>query len=78
MTRGEAQTLVNRYVRLVHAGPDYVQEHDLEGVVVEVTDSQLYMTNPRKPQDEPRGWHLAPISKARTVRDAIIGADGDS
>ena len=67
MTRGEAQTLVNRYVRLVHAGPDYVQEHDLE-----------HITNPRKPQDEPRGWHLAPISKARTVRDAIIGADGDS
>ena len=70
MTPGEAQAFVNRHVRLVHAGPEYVQKHDPEGVVVEVTESQLYMIDPRRPHDEPRGWHLAPICEARAIVDA--------
>ncbi len=63
MTREDAFNLVDRHVRILHAGPDYVQRHDPEGVVVNVTDTQLFMKDPRHPQDEPRGWHLAPIVK---------------
>ena len=69
MTRGKAQTFVNRYVRLVHAGPAYVQERDPEGVIVEVTESQLCLMNPSRPHEQPRSWHLAPILEARAVQD---------
>ena len=63
MTRENALALVDRHVRILHGGPGYVQLHDPEGVVVSVTDTQLFMKDPQHPQDEPRGWHLAPIGK---------------
>lgn len=65
MTREDALNLVDRWVRIAHGGPHYVQLHDPEGVVVAVTDTQLFMKDPQRPDDEPRGWHLAPIAKAR-------------
>ena len=77
MTREEEQTF-NRYVRLIHAGPEHVQAQELEGVVVEVTESQLYIMNPRRPHDEPRGWHLASICEARAVHDAATQGNGGS
>jgi len=63
MTRDFALTLVNRHVRIVHGGPDYVQAHDPEGIVVEVTETQIFIRDPDRPQAEPRGWHLAAIAR---------------
>ena len=62
MTREYALTVLDRHVRIVHSGPGYVQPTDPEGVVVEVTDTQLFIRDPAHPDKEPRGWHLAPIS----------------
>ncbi len=67
MTREAAQTLIDRHVRIVHGGPDYVKQHYPEGVVVEVTETQLFMRNPERPHEEPRGWHLAPIAEVRLL-----------
>lgn len=67
MTRDEALALIDRHVRIAHGGPVYVQHHDPEGVVVDVTDTQLFMKDPHRPQDAPRAWHLAPISEARLL-----------
>jgi hypothetical protein len=71
MTREDALTLVDRHVRILHAGPRYVQHHNPEGVVVDVTDTQLFMKDPQHPQDKPRGWHLAPIAKVHLLEVSL-------
>jgi len=67
MTRADALTLIDRRVRLAHAGPAYVRQHDPEGVIVAVTDIQLFIKDPQRPYDEPRGLDLAPIAEARLL-----------
>jgi len=62
MTREYALTVLDRHVRIVHSGPEYVRT-DPEGVVCDVTDTQIFLRDPLRPDDEPRGWHLAPISE---------------
>lgn len=67
MTREDALTLVDHHIGILHAGPDYVQRHRPEGVVVKVTDTQLFMKDLQHPGEEPRAWHLAPIARVQLL-----------
>ena len=70
MTREDALTLVDRHVRILHGGPDYVQHHDPEGVVVDVTDTQLFMKDRSISRTSRAGgtWHRSRRSICSTCR----------